>query len=1045
MGIIRHPATTRFVSLALLISLCVGAAGVRPARAQLLSGLTRTTSRTLTQTTQVVTQVVKLSPDLLQLVAGAPSGRRVRVVVQSGGVWGLTLDLLLLVLGARTTHVYRNINARAVDIPAGNVLTLAASALVSFVSTDRPVRLLGHLSATTGADAARVAAVTSSPTLDGSGVGVAVIDSGVYAGHRSFLDKSNRVRVTLSKDFTGENRTDDPYGHGTHVAALAAGGARVSNGAYAGVAPNANVINLRALDSRGAGTTAGLLAALDWVLTNRNAYNIRVVNMSLGAAAVDSYRDDPLCRAARKLVDSGVVVVAAAGNEGKDGAGQKVYGRVHSPGIEPSVITVGASNTFGTDARSDDALTTYSSRGPTRGFRVDVFGARHYDNLVKPELVAPGNKLVSAQSPGNLLVTTHPELDAGASSAESRRMMRLSGTSMATPAVAGAAALMLQANPRLTPNVVKMILMYTAQPLAGFNYFEQGMGQLNVEGAIRLAKLVRTDLSNSTPVRRAAPRRRAARAAHDRRLPHLHLVARPALRLHVRGRPRPRRQVSESLRPRLPLRRRRHHRRRQIPVGRSHHGRPRHDERGRHRWRRRPVLCGGRALRRRRRGRRGRPCLRRRGHQRRRRDNGRRRHHRRHADTRRRHGLDGSAGRRRQELLSGGHAPVRSLSRDPTHTTAYTMNHPERPGAGDAEAAACDRRRLAFRLTVIALGAIAAAPVAWLLPVERLDVGFLLLALLTVAVSSRVAVRIPHTTGRITVADTFILLTLLLYGGEAAALLAAAEGVCSSLRISRKALTVLFNAAVMICSTYATALVLRVACGPAEEALVAGHASSLVTLVCLMGLAQYVFNAGLVAFDKALKLERGFVRTWREFYLWASLTYFAGAAAAGVLARLVVTYGFYPVAAAAPVVAIVYLTYQTYLKSVEAADAQAAMAESHVQELNRYLAEQERISRELEESREHFRNAALHDALTGLPNRSLLMSHLKLAVEHAKRRPGYLFAVLFLDLDRFKVINDSLGHVAGDQLLVQLARRLEECIRSTDTVARLGGDEFASS
>ncbi|MET0623315.1 MAG: EAL domain-containing protein [Pyrinomonadaceae bacterium] len=371
------------------------------------------------------------------------------------------------------------------------------------------------------------------------------------------------------------------------------------------------------------------------------------------------------------------------------------------------------------------------------------------------------------------------------------------------------------------------------------------------------------------------------------------------------------------------------------------------------------------------------------------------------------------------------------------------MKLPERTGAGDAEAAACDPGRLAFRLAVIALGAVAAAPVAWLLPVERLDVGFVLLALLTVAVSSRVAVRIPHTTGRITVADTFILLTLLLYGGEAAALLAAAEGVCSSLRISRKALTVLFNAAVMGCSTYATAWVLRLACGPAEEALVVGRASALVTMVCLMGLAQYVFNAGLVAFDKALKLRRGFVRTWREFYLWASLTYFAGAAAAGVLARLVVTYGFYPVAAAAPVVAIVYLTYQTYLKSVEAADAQAAMAESHVQELNRYLAEQERISRELEESREHFRNAALHDALTGLPNRALLMSHLKLAVEHAKRRPGYLFAVLFLDLDRFKVINDSLGHVAGDQLLVQLARRLEECIRSTDTVARLGGDEFA--
>ncbi|HEX8285840.1 MAG TPA: EAL domain-containing protein [Pyrinomonadaceae bacterium] len=370
------------------------------------------------------------------------------------------------------------------------------------------------------------------------------------------------------------------------------------------------------------------------------------------------------------------------------------------------------------------------------------------------------------------------------------------------------------------------------------------------------------------------------------------------------------------------------------------------------------------------------------------------------------------------------------------------MNLPELPAADGAEAAARDRSRT-FRLLVVALGAAVIPAAAWLLPADRLDAGFLTLALLTVAVSSRVAVRIPHTTGRITVADTFILLALLLYGGEAAALLAAAEGVCSSLRISRRPLTILFNGALMGCSTYATAWALKLACGPAGEALGAGRASALVTTVCVMGTAQYVFNAGLVAFDKALKLDQGFVRTWREFYLWASITYFAGAAAAGVLARLVVTYSFYPVAAAAPVVAIVYLTYQTYLKSVEAADAQAAMAESHVQELNRYLAEQERISRELEESREHFRNAALHDALTGLPNRALLMSHLKLAVEHAKRRPGFLFAVLFLDLDRFKVINDSLGHLAGDQLLDQFARRLEVCIRTTDTVARLGGDEFA--
>src|SRR5215213_7373241 len=146
----------------------------------------------------------------------------------------------------------------------------------------------------------------------------------------------------------------------------------------------------------------------------------------------------------------------------------------------------------------------------------------------------------------------------------------------------------------------------------------------------------------------------------------------------------------------------------------------------------------------------------------------------------------------------------------------------------------------AFRVLFIAVGACVVAAAARALPAERLDLRFLLLALLTVAVSSRVAVRIPQTAGRITVADTFILLTLLLYGGEAAALLACAEGFCSSLRISRRALTVLFNGAVMSCSTYATAWALRLAFARPEAALAAGSAATLVTAVCLMGLVQYL-------------------------------------------------------------------------------------------------------------------------------------------------------------------------------------------------------------
>src|SRR5207249_3754172 len=137
--------------------------------------------------------------------------------------------------------------------------------------------------------------------------------------HVAFLDRSNNRRVLFSRDFTGEGRIDDPYGHGTHVASIAAGNARISNAQYTGIAPNANLINLRVLGATGSGSVSAALSALDWVLTNRATYNIRIVNMSLGAPAIDSYKNDPICRAVRRLVDAGIVVVAAAGNNGKNG------------------------------------------------------------------------------------------------------------------------------------------------------------------------------------------------------------------------------------------------------------------------------------------------------------------------------------------------------------------------------------------------------------------------------------------------------------------------------------------------------------------------------------------------------------------------------------------------------------------------------------------------------------------------------------------------------------------------------------------------------
>ena len=442
----------------------------------------------------------KVSQDILTKVAEGRGADFVRVIIQPAGVADTSIDSTIEDSGGSNIRKFRNFAVRVATLPAQAAVNLASRSDVSYVSLNRDVQSMGHVSRTTGADLARVPVDQNGTTLEGTGIGIAILDSGIDTEHSSFLDKSNNIRVVYSEDFTGEGRTDDPYGHGTHVASLAAGNGRISNAQYLGIAPNAKLINLRVLNSQGVGTTAYVLRALDWVASNRSTYNIRVVNMSLGMPAVDSYRNDPVCRAVRRLVDAGVVVFAAAGNNGKDSSGNKVYGHIHSPGNEPSAITIGASNTLGSDARGDDAVASFSSRGPTRSFTTDEEGVRHYDNLIKPDLIAPGNKLIEAQSRDNYLLRQTPSLDAGNSGSDQRKMMFLSGSSMATPTAAGTAALMLQANPSLTPNLVKLLLMYSAQPLAGFNMLEQGAGQLNTAGAVQLARLVRTNLSATTTV-----------------------------------------------------------------------------------------------------------------------------------------------------------------------------------------------------------------------------------------------------------------------------------------------------------------------------------------------------------------------------------------------------------------------------------------------------------------------------------------------------------------------------------------------------------------
>ncbi|MCM3874227.1 MAG: response regulator [Pyrinomonadaceae bacterium] len=243
---------------------------------------------------------------------------------------------------------------------------------------------------------------------------------------------------------------------------------------------------------------------------------------------------------------------------------------------------------------------------------------------------------------------------------------------------------------------------------------------------------------------------------------------------------------------------------------------------------------------------------------------------------------------------------------------------------------------------VISLGAAALLVSVLRLPVERLDLRFVLLAVVTIFITSRISIRIPRLTSAITVSDTFIFLILLLYGGEAAVLVATTEAFTSASRISKKPRTLIFNAAVLACATFLTGLVGHLLFERAESQNYE-FSGNYVVVLCLMVLVQYIVNSGLAAIYEALKSDQPFWRTWRTHYLWTSITYVAGASGAALTAKFMSSGGLFTVLITTPIIGIIYFTYQTYVKNIKAAELQAEQARNHVAELSHYIKDQERI------------------------------------------------------------------------------------------------------
>src|SRR4051812_1105656 len=193
----------------------------------------------------------------------------------------------------------------------------------------------------------------------------------------------------------------------------------------------------------------------------------------------------------------------------------------------------------------------------------------------------------------------------------------------------------------------------------------------------------------------------------------------------------------------------------------------------------------------------------------------------------------------------------------------------------------------------------------------QVDIRCLFLALITIGIGSRISIKIPRVKGHISVSDTFIFLSILLFGGEVAVLLSATEAFCSSMRFSKLRIVIAFNAATAACSTFITVWTLRIIFGSLIT-LREGYSAPFIVSVCVMTLVQYIANSGLVATAAALRTNQPLWTTWRKGFLWTSITYFAGASAAAIIAKLIDTVGFYAFLATTPIIAIVYFTYCTY-------------------------------------------------------------------------------------------------------------------------------------
>jgi serine protease AprX len=409
-----------------------------------------------------------VQPELLEIAAQNPT-EWVQVIVQSEVGKHGAKDLIAQ-LGGKVTEDLSIINAFAAEMPAGAVVRLAGSRLIRWVSLDAKMvpaactqcvdttNLLNAYIKTIKADQVW----NASAYTQGQGIGLAIVDSGINPNGDLYTNMGvNRQIADIRFNNDYNLNPSDGYGHGTHVSSVAGGDGSESGGKYIGVAPMVNIINVKVSNDDGSALLKNVVLGLQWVLENKDKYNIRVVNLSMNSTVAESYHTSALDAAVEILWFNKIVVVASAGNQGS--------GAIYPPANDPFVITVGATDDKGTSNISDDTVASFSAYGMT------------LDGISKPDLVAPGKNIVARLVNSNMgLALAHPE-----NKVSNGVYFRMSGTSVSAPMVSGAVALLLQDEPNLTPDQVKFRLMETAnKSWSGYKATSAGAGCLDVYAAV---------------------------------------------------------------------------------------------------------------------------------------------------------------------------------------------------------------------------------------------------------------------------------------------------------------------------------------------------------------------------------------------------------------------------------------------------------------------------------------------------------------------------------------------------------------------------------